>query len=606
MDAHAQTPLEILQKRFGYESFRQHQLEVINHLVKGEDLFVLMPTGSGKSLCYQIPAMIRPGTGVVISPLIALMQDQVAALRQNGIRAERLNSSLSAAEAAGAVRRVSAGQVDLLYVAPERLFMERFQNLLGKIQVALFAIDEAHCVSQWGHDFRPEYLRIAEITEAFQGVPRIALTATADAVTRRDIIEKLRLRKARKVVAGFDRPNLRYQVGLKQNVKKQLLDFIQWEHPGESGIVYVRTRKRADEISAWLKTHDVDALPYHAGLDQVLRNRHQRRFDEQPGTVVVATIAFGMGIDKPDVRYVAHLDMPASMEAYYQETGRAGRDGLPADAWMLFSLADVVAMRKLQESGNGDVAFQQVQRRKLDALLGYCETLACRRQVLLGYFGEAFPQPCRNCDNCLQPAAAFDGTLAAQKALSCVYRTGQRFGAAHLTDVLVGNATQRVLSLGHHRIKTFGVGAELSPGQWRSVFRQLLAAGLLTVEITKISGYRLTDKSWPVLRGEEAVRMRSDPPASAPRKKRPPATDRSEIPLDEGDQELFERLRQLRLKIAREQALAPFVVFHDKTLKEMARIKPGSRAAFLTINGVGERKAELYAERFLAVIRDRD
>jgi len=594
------TPQDILRKYYGYHSFRPHQLEIIESVMHGQDVFVLMPTGSGKSVCYQIPAVLRAGVGIVISPLIALMQDQVMALRQNGLRADFLNSSLSADQAGGVEKRVLSGATDLLYVAPERLLSEGFQRLLQKFPIALFAIDEAHCVSQWGHDFRPEYLQLAEVTRRFGGVPRIALTATADEYTRRDILEKLELSQAAQFVSSFDRPNIRYRVQLKLNGKRQLLAFIQNAHPGQSGIVYVRTRKRADEVAAGLAVQGIDAASYHAGLEQRTR---QRRFLQEPAAVIVATIAFGMGIDKPDVRFVAHLDLPASMEAYYQETGRAGRDGKPADAWMAYSLADVVAVRVLLEGSEGSAAFKRLQGRKLEALLGYCETVECRRGVLLGYFGEAYATPCRNCDNCLQTPETWDGTVAAQKALSCVYRTGQRFGAAHLTDVLVGNASKTARRLGHDRIKTFGAGRELSPAEWRSVFRQLVANGLLTVNLAEISGFRLTEKSWPVLRGTQPVRLRKDePPQKAARSVRPAAATAGDVG-DDFYPPLFEKLRQLRLEISKSMNVPPYVVFHDKTLKEMAARRPSSRAELLGITGVGERKAEQYGELFLKAIQ---
>jgi len=598
------TPLEVLKKVFGFDGFRENQQEIIQAVLDGRDAFVLMPTGSGKSICYQIPSIILNGVGLVVSPLIALMQNQVEALRQNGVRAAFLNSSLSLDESKQIERQVLNGQCDILYVAPERLLMERFQNFLMKIPVALFAIDEAHCVSQWGHDFRPEYLRLVEVTERFPSVPRIALTATADSITRRDIVEKLDLADASQFVSSFDRPNINYQVKLKVNGKKQLLEFIRNDHFSEAGIVYTRTRKRADETAWWLQEKGVNALPYHAGMDAQTRQSHQRRFLREDDIVVVATIAFGMGIDKPDVRFVAHLDLPSSMEAYYQETGRAGRDGHPADAWMVYSLADVVAMRRLLETSDGDAAFKRSQQRKLEVLLGYCESAACRRQTLLGYFGEAYPDVCGNCDACRQEIETWDGSVAAQKALSCVYRTGQRFGAAHLTDVLIGNRTERVLQLKHDRLKTFGVGDDLSQAEWLSVFRQLLAGGFLTVDIGKISGFRLTEKSGPVFKGTQQVQFRKDPhPVKLKRSVKPSSRKVSEFE-DEGVKQLFEKLRLLRLEIARQLELPPYVVFHDKTLKEMAILKPTSRTAMLQVTGVGEQKLQRYGDRFLNAIKD--
>jgi len=598
------SPLQILNQYFGYATFREHQNDVIQTVLDGGDAFVLMPTGSGKSLCYQIPAILREGVGVIVSPLIALMQDQVQALKQNGVRAAFLNSSLSFEENRAVEARVVAGRIDLLYVAPERLLTESFQRFLAQFTVALFAIDEAHCVSQWGHDFRPEYLKITHVTDRFADVPRLALTATADQTTRVDILEKLDLPRARHFISSFDRPNLRYCVQIKNNGPKQLYAFMQTEHSQASGIVYTRTRKRCEQIAQWLQTQGVNALPYHAGLDPQIRTAHQRRFLLEEDLVMVATIAFGMGIDKPDVRFVAHLDLPASMEAYYQETGRAGRDGLPADAWMVYSLGDVVAMRKLLDKSEGSDAFKRIQQRKLEALLGYCETAVCRRQTLLAYFDETYPQPCGNCDVCRHQVETWDGTVAAQKALSCVYRTGQRFGAVHLTDILVGNPSKRVLNLRHDRLKTFGVGEELSKTEWYSVFRQLLAGGLLSVNMTAISGFRLTPRSWPVLKGEHDVQLRKDP---RPIKKTKTVKQSPTLVIelqDAGDRQRFEKLRALRLQLAHDLGLPPYVIFHDKTLKEIAVKRPTNREQLLQINGVGEKKAEKYGERFLAVLAD--
>ena len=595
---------QILKKYFGYDTFREHQLEVIQNMLGGKDAFVLMPTGIGKSICYQIPSIIRQGVGLVISPLIALMQDQVEALRQNGVSAEFLNSSLAPDQLQLVEKRVMSGKTDILYVAPERLLSESFQQLIQRFPIALFAIDEAHCVSQWGHDFRPEYLRISEVTDRFPSVPRIALTATADAATRRDILSKLKLTHAAHFISSFDRANICYRVQLKSKDKQQLHHFIQNEHPGEPGIVYVRTRNRADQIAAWLQDHGMAALSYHAGLDPYTRTTRQQRFLQDDGLIIVATIAFGMGIDKPDVRFVAHLDLPASMEAYYQETGRAGRDGQPADAWMLYSLSDVVSMRKLLDQSEGDEAFKHIQRQKLEALLGYCEAVECRREGLLGYFGEKYPAPCSNCDNCNGTVEAWDGSIAAQKALSCVYRTGQRFGAAYLTDVLIGNPNPRILTLRHDRIKTFGAGNELSRQEWRSVFRQLLAAGMLNVNLGTISGYRLTEKSWPVLKGERKVRLRKDPRLPVNEKIKKAPAKRKAACLSDHDRPLFEKLRRLRLDIAKELGVPSFVVFHDKTLMEMAANPPKNREEFLAISGVGEVKAERFGDAFLKVINE--
>ncbi|MGD8843998.1 MAG: DNA helicase RecQ [Desulfobacteraceae bacterium] len=604
-DPGSMSPGEILKKFFGYADFRPMQLDIIEAVADGKDAFVLMPTGSGKSICYQIPAMMRQGVGVVISPLIALMQDQVEALRQNGVRAAFLNSTLSGQEARQVEMRVSSGDIDLLYVAPERLATERCRNFLQRLQPALFAIDEAHCVSQWGHDFRPEYLGIPNITRQFEGVPKVALTATADPQTRESILANLDLGDALCFVSSFDRPNIRYRVELKNNDKRQLLAFLQREYPGAAGIVYVRTRKRADAIAQWLRDRGTEALPYHAGLDQSTRFAHQRRFLQEEAIVMVATIAFGMGIDKPDVRFVAHLDLPASVEAYYQETGRAGRDGLPADAWMIYSLSDVVAMRKMLELSEGDDEFKHIQLKKLEALLGYAETVECRRQVLLDYFGERGSAVCGNCDTCQQQVETWDGTIAAQMALSCVYRTGQRFGAVYLTDVLLGRSNERMQRFGHDKIKTFGVGREYSSQQWRSVFRQLTASGLLSVNMAQISGFRLTDKSWPVLKGERTLYLRKDPEPikavkqTSPKKKKRTAASE----LSEADLPLWEKLRALRLSISKELDIPPFVVFHDSTLAEMVEEKPTTREALLQITGVGEQKADKYGEQFLEALR---
>jgi len=595
-------PHQILSQHFGYHQFREHQREIIQTLLAGRDAFALMPTGSGKSICYQIPAIIRPGVGVVISPLIALMQDQVAALHQNGIRADFLNSSLSAGDARRVRERLLSGQTDILYVAPERLVTDSFQRLLTRVPLALFAIDEAHCVSQWGHDFRPEYLQISAVTETFPQVPRIAMTATADLQTRKDIVDRLHLTGAERFISSFDRTNIQYQVQLKSGGKRQLLDFIRNEHPDDAGIVYVRTRKRADSIADWLQENGLSAFSYHAGLEQQIRFERQRHFLRGEGVIIVATIAFGMGIDKPDVRFVAHLDLPASMEAYYQETGRAGRDGQAADAWMVYSLADVVARRKIMELSDGSEAFKHIQQRKLDAFLGFCESTECRRKVLLDYFGEAYSPPCDHCDNCLRQVDTWDGTVAAQKALSCVYRTGQRFGAAHLVDVLIGNASKRVLQLGHNNVRTFGAGVELSKMQWHAVFRQLLAAGYLTTTAAQFTGFRLTPDSWKILRGEQGIQLRKDPeqlrrtgkPKKAPAFQFNAGRDYSPS--------LFEKLRKLRMRMAKELGVPPYVVFHDKTLKEMAAVRPATRQALLQISGVGQTKAERFGDQFLKEI----
>ncbi len=571
-------------------------------MVAGGDALVLMPTGGGKSLCYQIPALVRPGLGVVISPLIALMKDQVDSLRQAGVRAAALNSALPAGEAAAVERAVRDSELDLLYVAPERLTMPRTLELLAARPIALFAIDEAHCVSQWGHDFRPEYLGLSVLHERFPDVPRIALTATADGATRRDIVERLRLGGARVFAAGFDRPNIRYTVVPKHEARQQLLAFLRAEHRGDAGIVYCRTRDKVDETAAWLAARGLAALPYHAGLEAPVRARNQDQFLREEGVVVVATVAFGMGIDKPNVRFVAHLDAPRSLEAYYQETGRAGRDGLPADAWMTYGMADVTALSGLLMGSDLSEAQKRIERHKLNALLGYCETASCRRQVLLGYFGERDHPPCGNCDTCLAPPRSWDGLVAAQKALSAVARTGQRFGVGHLTDVLLGEPTERVRQLGHDRLKTFGVGTELDKRQWRSIFRQLVAQGHLDVDIEGHGGLRLGESAREVLRGVTPVSFR-DEPAQMPRAQRRRTTTAAPVePLSGEDAALFEALRAKRLALAREQGVPPYVIFHDTTLLAMARQRPADRSALAGIPGIGRSKLERYGEIFLEAI----
>jgi len=610
------TALDILRSVYGHEAFRGHQAAIIDHVTDGGDALLLAPTGGGKSLCYQIPALLRPGTGVVVSPLIALMQDQVDALRELGLRAAFLNSTLALDD----VRRTEAlllgGELDLLYVAPERLLQERTLDLLDRVAahggLALFAIDEAHCVSQWGHDFRPEYLQLDMLAERFPGVPRLACTATADERTRQEIVANLRLGGGRVFVTGFDRPNIRYRVQQKDNARRQLLAFLRDEHPGDAGIVYCLSRKRTEETAAFLVEHGIPALPYHAGLAAKMRRVHQERFLKEDGLVMVATIAFGMGIDKPDVRFVAHLDLPKSLEAYYQETGRAGRDGLPADAWMTYGLQDAVLLRRMLESGDADAMHQRRESQQLDAILAWCEVTGCRRQALLRYFGEDLPGPCGNCDTCLEPPETFDGTVVAQKALSCAARTGQRFGAQHLINVLRGSENERVARFGHDRVSTYGIGTELDQHGWRGVYRQLVAAGLLAVDPDGYGGLRLTDAAWPVLRGERILELRRDAvhaPAARAAKKRRRSAALEALTADAGalddpvTEALFERLRARRRELAEQQGVPPYVIFHDRTLAAMAVHRPLSPEAFLRLGGVGERKLEKYGEIFMAEIR---
>ena len=596
--------LEHLRHVFGYDRFRGEQGEIVEHVVAGGDALVLMPTGGGKSLCYQLPALLRVGTGIVVSPLIALMQDQVEALRQLGVRASFLNSSLDAGAAAQVEREFLDGQLDLLYVAPERLLTSRFLSLLERTPVALFAIDEAHCVSQWGHDFRPEYRQLTLLHERWPRIPRIALTATADAPTRREIVERLALEDARQFVSSFDRPNIRYTVLAKDDSRRQLLDFLD-DHRGDSGIVYCLSRRKVDATAAMLAERGARALPYHAGLDAATRAEHQRRFLREDGIVMVATIAFGMGIDKPDVRFVAHLDLPKSLEGYYQETGRAGRDGDPAEAWLAYGLGDAVLLRRMIEDGDAGDDRKRLEHAKLDALIGYCESTGCRRQTLLGYFGEAHAGACGNCDNCRQPPRTWDATEAARKALSCVYRTGQRFGAAHMIDVLRGADTAKVRQFGHQSVSTYGIGGDLDARQWRGVFRQLVSAGVLEADLEGHGALRLTAEATPLLRGERRLQLRAEPPARERRRKAggkaaPTTAPVIDLPADVATR--FALLREWRAGIAREQNVPAYVIFHDATLRSIALEQPRDLEALAGIGGVGAGKLERYGREVIATL----
>lgn len=599
----SQQALDVLQTIYGYDQFRGQQHEIVSTVIEGGDALVLMPTGGGKSLCYQVPSLVRSGTGIVISPLIALMQDQVDALNALNLQAAFINSSMDSGEVARTEQALLAGELDMLYVAPERLLMPRMLALLDAADIALFAIDEAHCVSQWGHDFRKEYMGLSILSERFPHVPRIALTATADERTRVEIANNLQLTKAAHFVSSFDRPNIRYTVGEPQNAKDAMLAFLDANHVGEAGIVYCLSRKKVEQTAQWLNDNGRNAVAYHAGLPAATRALNQKRFLREDALIVVATIAFGMGIDKPDVRFVVHLNLPKSIEAYYQETGRAGRDGLPSNAWMAYGLQDVINLRSMMAQSDADEQHKRVENQKLETMLGLAELTTCRRQSLLSYFGDVLDEPCGNCDNCLEPPQTWDATDASRKALSCVYRTGQRFGVTYLVDVLLGKSSERIERFGHDKQSTFGIGTDLTANDWRNLFRQLIARGLLAVDVDGHGSVVLTEESRPVLRGEQTLHFRKSS-KGAGKGSTKSARKRAPINISDSDQPLWEALRVLRKQISDMAGVPAYIVFNDNTLADMIALKPRDSNEMANVSGVGSHKLEQYGDEFLDVIRE--